>query len=141
MMAAIRTEYRTKNVPETAMSDDDFYGRQPALEVDLDICRQAALVEARRAFDKIVWGRPEQGKLELRRTVYRLAVACGNHTEASEWISGQPLDISRDINIPAERQWINELDRGAGREHPHPNLIAELREIETALVALKKRQS
>lgn len=138
-MNATYTEYHTKKSPPTTMSDDDFYGRQPALNVDLGACRRAAVREARRDYDRLVMGDDEQGKLLMRRAVYRLAVAVGNQTIAQEhiWIADSPWLGS--LFSAEEIQDREELDRAVAREHPHPELIAALNRIKGKLCEMKSR--
>jgi hypothetical protein len=136
-MNATKTEYYAKNT--TSMSDDDFYGRESALGVDLDACRRAAVREARRGYDSLVMGDSEQGKMEVRRAVYRLAVALGNQTIAQEYLWTENTSWLGNVCSAEEIQDRQELDRAVAREHPHPQLIAALNRIEGKLREMKSR--
>jgi len=132
------TGYRTTNDPITGMSDAAFYGRQPAPGVDMDACRRAAVRETRRATDTIIYGSAKCGSLQLRRAVYRLAIAIGNQSTTETYLSRADLPRLGNLVSDAETADAAELDRAVAREHAHPELAGDLAEIEAALTEIRR---
>ncbi len=141
-MTTIKTEYHLKNEPSTGMSDNEWYGREEALGIDLDACRRAASREARRGFRLIIRGNGIRGRLEIRRAVYRLSLAVGNQSRAEEYLAdtcslGLETPIGKLGNMISEKDKADreQLDLAAARQHPHPQLLENLQVIEQELAA------
>lgn len=132
----VKTHYKAENSPITGMSDDELYGREPALGVDLDACRSAALREVRRGLDHVVMQSTAVGSAMIRRAVLRLSVALGNQSRAEEYIWTQ--DMPRLVNISSAQELADreQLDCAVAREHPHPGLLAALKSIQTRLAEM-----
>lgn len=133
----MKTEYDTKNVAVTGMSDDNFYGRETALNVDIEAATRAAVREARRAYQHIIAGDGSESALLLRRVVYRLAITLGNQSHAEESLymaTLAPLGLDRSAEEKRDQE---ELEKGVNRQHKHPGLAEALATIEARLAALR----
>lgn len=136
-MNATRTQYSSQNT--TSMSDDAYYGREPALNVDLDACRRAAVQESRDGLNKIIGGNADAGRWMIRRAVYRLALAVGNQSEAEAYLRSACMPALPDYRLSdAEKADRAELDAAAARQHPHPELLAALQAAERQLAEARK---
>lgn len=129
-MTTIKTSYDATNSDNTGMSDDDFYGREAAMNVDIDACYLAALREFRRAADQVACGYAVLGSLRMRRAVYRLAVAVGNQSRAEDYIAESAMPRLPSVAMADEKCGEAQLDAAANRAHPLPELISALRVID-----------
>ncbi len=123
------------------MATATFSERHPASGVDAAAAQRAAAWECRAAYRSMVIGGP-LGYLLLRRAVLRLSLTFGNQTEATEALQSADLPhvsdqdaAGRAAEIDADRA---ELDAGAGRSDPHPQLLEKLRDVESQIKELRR---
>jgi hypothetical protein len=129
------------------MSDDNFYGREEALNIDLDACYRAAILEAKNGFDSIVHGNAKLGGLLIRQARVKLAIVIGNEARAMEYLSSHPLPpVFPWPGTPGRKESgadkdAEEFERGVNRQHAHPGLVEKLEEIKEAIVAARREQN
>lgn len=133
------TTYRTENSPITGMSDNDFYGREPAPGVDIDACKRAAVREVRHGLDSIIHGQANMGRLKVRRAALRLAIALGNQSDAESYLGDSPYSVVSHATDAQAAEGADraELDRAVAGKHRHPALLANLKQIEASIVEAK----